>query len=470
MQKMWKCIEQVSIRIFYIGMTLQIGLGIWWLFENIGILAQYGDGTLYEQAVANWDFTDCKGILYPFVVSISKGMASIMPIPYYCILYVFQLLAAFLSVFVLLRYISGRHGGRLFYAVAGVLTTPPVLQTILAVQPNILAASCGITALVWGLEYSRSFKWTSLLGSSVFGLAAILFRGEFFWFGLVAAVILCGIGMLRRSRKQKRYTEDCRKKTERSRKQCLRNGLLAFVIMLVLSGGYFLQKSALQDNRAFSVKQTVVARLTWDSLSEIMWRWSPDLGETIGWENAAVMNAKPELIRELLFANFADLTAEKENAYLKEMVQIAWEHDKREIVVQIIYDGLGYLFPAIIAEKQLNGTGYLSLTGINYQAFKEGDSRLGAVFMRYYFWWFWIALAVMLIGMLCRKMKPLQESGPDEKKRGMLWCGIGIVIANAFYYTFTEPGMYDYKLAIVAVLFWSTGICLSVMSMEEKQV
>ncbi len=470
MQNIWKHIGEICKKVFYIGSLIQIVAGLLWLCVNIKELAWYADGSVYQQAVSSWDFSNCKGILYPFIVSMSMGMAKILPIPYYCLISAFQLVVALAAIYWLLRTISTWTKGKLWFATAAVVMTAPVLQTQTALQPGGLAASCLIAGLTLALLYERERKLMSLIGSGVFWLLACLLRMEYFWFGLIP-IVLWGVWKALRivgKARAKGGNAACdNSMSGTSRRRRLHFAVAVLIVVLVGTGGYSMQKHVLYGEKALSIKQTLTLRLVWGNIANLMLDWTDDLQEVIGLDNALIMTTSPEKVKELLFVNFGQLSAAQENAYLKEFARMALAAKGKKLLLEIGNDGVGYMVPAAIMERQLDGRGYMSMTSLNYQAFKEGNAGLGKFCMRYYFWWFWMALLLAVVRQLCVHLGKDKKELMNREQRSIFLCGAVLVLGLSVYYTCTEPGLYDYKLAICSFLFWSMGSMFAVLGKGE---
>ena len=125
MQKACRVLVQVAGRFLFIGISVQILLGICWGVRAFGLFPEFGDSYLWLKAADTLVCDDYMGIGYPLFLVLAKGIESISSIPYTFFVYTAQLLVAFLAGIVFLQ-ACGVTGNRafLYWGSLGLLTFP----------------------------------------------------------------------------------------------------------------------------------------------------------------------------------------------------------------------------------------------------------------------------------------------------------------------------------------------------------
>ena len=103
MQKARRALAQIAGRFLFIGISVQIVLGICWMIRAFGIFPEFGDSYLWLRAADTLVCDDYMGIGYPLFLMLAKGIESISSIPYPFFVYTVQILFAFYSGVVFLR-------------------------------------------------------------------------------------------------------------------------------------------------------------------------------------------------------------------------------------------------------------------------------------------------------------------------------------------------------------------------------
>lgn len=458
MQKALKHGSVILSRVLFIGMSVQIVLGVLWVLYHLGMPTEYGDGGFYETAAANLDLTGCTGVLYPFIVKLVMGMAQIVPIPYYCIVYLLQLVLAMAAGRALLCAVIHRPVWQLYFGAAAMATVPMALQCHLGVLPYSLAGSLLTLELAWGIRgclgkegQQVSGKYMALAG--ICWLLAVLTAQEYVWIGWIPLVVL---PVLRWGR-TKQWKEI---------RTCL---MLLVVTTVVVLGGFWGQKKVITEYQAPSFKQAVVARCVWSSMLQVYDSWPEELKAVLPQETVLQVSLRPESLREELYLGFEGLDEEQEKQYLDWMLDSALGVRRNEILVELAYDVVGYALPGIMIERQLDGRGLASMTGLNYRVWTDGNNLLGKEYLHYYCWWFWVAA---LLAVICRLLQwgstRMEVGRKSETRVGLGICSIGMIGVLTLYYTLTRVGTYDYKLAAWGAGIWYLCTLLMIPPFEKE--
>ena len=90
MQKARRALAQIAGRFLFIGISVQIVLGICWMIGAFGIFPEFGDSYLWLRAADTLVCDDYMGIGYPLFLMLAKGIESISSIPYPFFVYTVQ--------------------------------------------------------------------------------------------------------------------------------------------------------------------------------------------------------------------------------------------------------------------------------------------------------------------------------------------------------------------------------------------
>lgn len=246
---------------------------------------------------------------------------------------------------------------------------------------------------------------------------------------LSAAVLLIGLGLLRRAVEKKR--------AEKTRRVLISSAVVMLCVSLLL--GYF-------QLREVDLLTRVAKRTIWTTLFHNYGRLSDEDQEFIVYEDA--MNAGHEAvgIETILIPSMeATMGKEESRVILKKMIAISLGIHKSRIAKEIVWDEAGYLFSPLVVRLQLSGRAYESYTGRNFRELLLPAPKLGSFYMRYSCLWFEFALVLRLV------MWGL--NGCRFRKLPFVYCLITMV-GMATLYTFSGAGNMDYKNTIYILCVW----------------
>lgn len=82
MQKACRALAETAGRFLFIGISVQIVLGICWMIRSFGIFPEFGDSYLWLAAAGTFVCDDYMGIGYPLFLMLAKGIEAVSSIPY----------------------------------------------------------------------------------------------------------------------------------------------------------------------------------------------------------------------------------------------------------------------------------------------------------------------------------------------------------------------------------------------------
>ena len=200
MQKARRALAQIAGRFLFIGISVQIVLGICWMIRAFGIFPEFGDSYLWLRAADTLVCDDYMGIGYPLFLMLAKGIESISSIPYPFFVYMVQILFAFYSGVVFLRSCGMTKKVWLVWGSLGLLTCPFALQCHVAVLPNSPGFSFLLLELSVLMGILRQdadgdpvkFPFRQMFTAGVWWALGTVFVVENLWLGLVPLAVGMG--------------------------------------------------------------------------------------------------------------------------------------------------------------------------------------------------------------------------------------------------------------------------------------
>ncbi len=266
MQKAVRAVLAVAGRVCLIGFSIQIVLGLLWMFCNFTGFQQFGDSILYEELSKSLLCDEYVGILYPVLVFLAREAAGPFSIPYYCLLYLLQLLVALYAAHAFLRETGMSRLWNLWGSLT-MLTSPMAMQCHLAVLPESLVSSCLLLEFVWlwrGMAQEGVLQGKDLAKAAPVWLAAALLKPDYLYLGAVPMTLVLLYGVVlggKRGLRQAGY------------------GLLT----LVICGGFLVGIGALTTEEGAlgrvhrSVEASLFSRFSWSTLNDTYEMWPEEM-------------------------------------------------------------------------------------------------------------------------------------------------------------------------------------------------
>lgn len=417
--------------ILFIGFSIQILFGIAWMCANL-FRAQEFQGS--------W------GSLYRAACSLTGRQR--------WILYAVQLSAG--------GYAAHRFLGRIrrvdawwdVWRCLAMLAFPPAMQCHLAISPYSLVSSLFLLELSAVLPEKKK-RSGEAAGDRTSGLAGKLARGGLCWFFLTlllpeyfllgAAPLLLGLlSELPSLRGRLRRFFGC------VLLLAAFGGMIAGTCVLTEGGGYLPNR----EKAAFALFH----RVSWPSLWADHEDWPEEVRlvtEKDVW-NASLHADDPErILRPVMLEEFG---AERAAGYYLELAKISWEEHRSWTIRQIGWDVLGYGVTPLILPRQLEGMGYASYSGRNYELMFMHTPRLTKAYVNYGCWWFAVMLPTSaLLGLALAFEEPKRWKG--WRLTPLLLCLLWAGLVTAAY-TMRGAGRMDYKCSVGVNLLWLAAALL----------
>ena len=139
--------------IVYVFIAIQIGMGIWWIIQNITAIPCFGDSTEYINLSQSLQLDEYRTILYPLILRVAIAIGNRMHVPYQVLIYTGQILLSFGSIYYMCWNLLAREDKSadwrkcIFYTL-GIMTIPVVNFLNVTILTDSLALSFLLVILV----------------------------------------------------------------------------------------------------------------------------------------------------------------------------------------------------------------------------------------------------------------------------------------------------------------------------------
>nr|WP_289766224.1 hypothetical protein [uncultured Acetatifactor sp.] len=204
-----------------------------------------------------------------------------------------------------------------------------------------------------------------------------------------------------------------------------------------------------QEKAGYSLEGALARRFAWPTLWNDFGRYGEELAEIlqpVAWD-ASLSPDDMGLLQERLESRVG-VEAAKE--YYLQMARTGWEYHASGVMRQIGWDVLGYAATPLIFPMQMEGKGYDSCSGRNYEVMRERTPVLTRDYVDYGCWWFgWM---LVLSFFLCL----IQARPGKSRKKIAMAIGICFMISGILILglTMRGAGKMDYRQTIAVNALW----------------
>lgn len=413
--------------ILFIGFSIQIVLGLIWMCSNF---------TSFQE------FARDKSIVYGAVYALCGKQPQMM--------YLLQLTAAFLVDYQVLRVLkSGGTFGNLWGTLA-LLTFPMAMQCHMAVLPWSFAGSLFLLELSFAIEFlkknEKPVRWV-FGGMALCWLSLAVLLPEYRLFGGIPVLLTLLFGG---------------KRVSREPKKCLYLFAAAGIsCALAVGAGTAAKRASGIEDRSLSF--TLACRMAWPSLWSDRSGWPEEVQKAVEdslWETTYYPDNMDRMMKPLMEETFGK---EKADAYFRQIAENAWTHRTSAIVRQMVWDVLGYGVTPVIMKLQLEGRGYDSYTGRNYEIMRNHTPLLTKYYVDYSCWWFPVCIVLAMFSMVLNGIH-MGEFPRKNQVSILLVCVLSAAVM-ILCYTMRGTGLMDYKMSFAASSLW-LAFALPVMREE----
>lgn len=436
--------QKVCKAVLFIGFAVQIVLGICWMVMNFPNLPRFGESALYVEISKTLICDEYEGILYPVLILMARGIEELFRIPYYCILYLFQMGLAYLAGYQFLKAVGVKEKMPLIGGSMALLTFPMAMQCHLAVLPDSLAASFLLLELSFGLQIllkGQSLRAGEFVKVLAFWLLTGLTQPEYLYLGGIPVAVLFVYGFIKGWKNQK--------------KKILYNGILILAFAGMITGVESLTQIEGYYGRTHqSMGLAMAGRCGWPYVYQDYENWPAEVKEYLTWEEALHIDYYADNMERILGRTLEKAVGvERAGELLWEIGEIGWQHHKNAIVHDAAWDVAGYMFSPMVVLRQFTGKVYDSYSGRNYDIMRMNTPQLTEYYFDYGCRWFTVGLAVAALLWLVtvfREKRSFWNAGKIVALLGWMFTVAGV----ALYYCLRGAGMMDYKKSVAVTLLW----------------
>lgn len=409
---------------FFVGFSVQIVLGMAWMCSNFTKSQQFGHP---------------EGFLYPLFLDVLGRVPQV--------LYFLQLGLACFAGYELLRPALPAGKFRRVWYVLAFVTVPSAMQCHLALLPCSFVASLLVLEFVClrsALGGKREGCLWALAGAGGCWAGLAMLLPEYGWLGLPLPALAFLVQLPRLAGSPRRLV----------------NGILLLAACGgIVAGSLHLANTEGKADRTFWF--SMASRMAWPTIWQDYGQWPEELRKQIPAETVWETGYAPGNMEQILQpAIEAAVGKEKAQEYYRTIAEIAFRQRKSRIVRQIGGDALVYAAPLAVLQKQLQGVGYNTCSGRNYEIMGIEHPVLTKYYMGYGCWWFLAALAGAVLFLAALKLAGARLL---DRKALALWAGYlvsaGVILV---FYVMRGSGMADYKRTLAVAAVW-TAVALFCM-------
>lgn len=405
MQKGLQEFQKTVYRVLILLAALQIVLGSLWALCNMGSVQAFSETQELLEISETLVTDEYVGILYPVMIRIFRIISSLLPVPYYCFLYVLQLGAGYFAVYRLLLALDCPHARR---AAVWITTIPTVLQLHMAVLPQSLASSLLLLCVISCVRR----KW--IRGGVCWLLCGLLIPEYFLFAGMIYILNLIRELMNRdersvaqgenaQSRNAVRSGNPAQSRSAaHSKKMALCKGLICLMLVCMAAGAVtsVTQRTYSRGRMARTPASVALQRLVWPHYSTNSYFWNVYVTDLFDEEALWDLAQDPQLpVREFGPAIEHAYGLEQAQVIYRYMAQITFQMRTKEILFDILNDLILYSIPTAALPRNLEGLG-VSYSGWNYGRMAER----APVLTRFYVLFAGNAAGIMLLLVLLKKL------------------------------------------------------------------
>ncbi|MDE5589137.1 MAG: hypothetical protein K2J60_08365 [Acetatifactor sp.] len=441
MRKAAGAVRLVIKYILFIGFTVQIILGFFWMAGNFAKVQ---------------DFTPVDMGVYPFFLRLAgRG---------YGLIYLLQLGAALYAGY---RLLNSLHVGDMRICLWGslaMMTLPMAMQCHLALLPYSLVGSLElleISCVCQSAGEKDMLGEKALWGSIACFTAQCLLWPKYCIPGAVLPLLL----LLRRLPGMLR------------KRECRFRGLLAAVCFLaVAAAGYGAERSG-EDGRSNTsgLDWLLVKRFCWPTIWGD-WGGEPETFNLATSKTIWVIGYYPNNMDVYLKPELDAMTPETAESVMRKMVSRAWSKHYPMVVRQIGWDVLGYSVTPVILPLQLEGDAYDSYSGRNYEMMRNGTPILAKYYVKVSCGWFTVSLVLLAGAVVLDCIGRFSQTRKSAKAWRERLAGVfpffAVVISAGvlvLFFTMQGAGIMDYKYTVWVNQLWIAG-SIMIVGFEQKKI
>lgn len=437
-------------KVIFIGFVIQAAIGAVWMCMNFAGFQEFGESVFYARGIEQMNADKYAGILYPVFLLFVRGVEKVIRLPYFYLVYALQLLTSCYASYVFLGTVWKKRGRVRAFMAFAMSAFPMLMQCHLAVLPHSFVCSfflLEISAAVHVCCGKEEAGGRTSAKPVLFWLICLLLLPEYWYLGAVPA-LFAGI-----------YEAAFFLKRRPLQKGCLK-GLAGYfgMVLLVCGAGVVIYGNF---PNASARAGAAVSRFAWTSLEKNFELWPEEVKGGLDREAVRESSFYADNIKRILVPLMEEAFGrEQAKDYMLQIARICGEQNRSKILHEIAWDQAAYTVSPIALQMQLEGRGYDSYSGRNFDIMRAKTPQLTGIYMEYGCWWFAAALCLGAAARILIFTEGIRRPSASRVfSLFLVLCSCGCMI---LWYTFRGAGMMDYKLTIAVNCVWmlfSLSVC-----------
>lgn len=392
--------------IVYGVIAAQIGMGIWWIIQNITTIPRFGDSTEYIDLSQKLQLDEYRTILYPLILRIAIAVGNRIHVPFQTLVYLGQLALSFSSIYYVCRSQFVRddkpeNWKKLLFYTLGIMTIPVINFLNLTILTDSLALSFLLVILVQIQRVWQSDRVN--VGDVVVLVVAFLLealvRADRIYSCTLYLVVYSVIRLI--------------KKVDWRR-------FVIVVGMVVLTAGAAIginrltQTPGLYGRVATNLDFILLDRVVWPNMAANYDDFSDEIKNTISLEEAMKFDEHNNNVMYYLAPLVEErVGTERASAMYREMAKVVWKNEPGKVIGDTARCFVGFFFPHTNAYLSYHGKTETN-NGWNLHCWSTKTEKLSDEYYHYYIFFFgvvfWgIAIVLSLLKLLTPKKCVLHD-------------------------------------------------------------
>ena len=393
--------------IVYVFIAIQIGMGIWWMIQNITAIPCFGDSTEYINLSQSLQLDEYRTILYPLILRVAIAIGNRMHVPYQVLIYTGQILLSFGSIYYVCWNLFAREDKSvdwrkcIFYTL-GIMTIPVVNFLNLTILTDSLALSFMLVILVqigkvWKNETLRAVDVVVLVGAF---LLEALVRADRIYSCTLYLIVYSVIRLIRKV-DWKRFA------------------IVAVAVVLTAAAAIGINRSTqtpgMYDRVSTNLDFILLDRVVWPNMSANYDDFSEEIRNTISLEEAVKFDEHNNNVMYYLAPMVEErVGTERASAMYREMAKVVWKNEPGKVMGDTAKCFLGFFFPHTNAYLSYHGKTETN-NGWNLHCWSTKTEKLSDAYYHYYIFFFGVvffavAVIISLLKLLLPKKNPLYDA------------------------------------------------------------
>ncbi len=390
----------------YVIIAIQIGMGIWWMLQNMTVIPIFGDSTEYINLSQSLQLDEYRTILYPLILRGAIAIGNQIHVPFQILVYVVQTALSFASIYYLCWDLFARDGKSvdwrqcLFYTL-GIITIPIVNFLNLTILTDSLALSFMLVILVQIGKIWRSEK--------IRGLDVGMFVVAFLFEALVRAdrIYTCTLYLVGYS------VFSFVKKTDWKRFAIVITAVI-FTAGAAIGINRSTQTPGLYGRVSTNLDFVLLDRVVWPNMTDNYNDFSEEIRNTISLDEAMKFDEHNNNVMYYLAPMVEErVGTERASAMYREMAKVVWKNESGKVIGDIAKSFFGFFVPHTSAYLSYHGKMETN-DGWNLYCCSTKTEKLSDEYYHYYIFSFGIvlfaiAVLILILKLLTPKSHPLHD-------------------------------------------------------------